>query len=425
MAENDTHMHDDGFRQDDDQKTHEVPRVRVEPSQVVVEPSMKSKKPRSGISRFFASFLGGVLGAVAIVAVLQLSGNLGAASMDSRLTPQTQPENITINAHDTNATLAEAVAKKDLPSVVSVKVSTKQGGGVGSGVIIDKEGYILTNYHVVKGARAMMVTMNDKNYEAKVVGSDPSSDLAVIKADFKGIEVTPIQVGDSSKLKVGEWVMSIGSPFGLDQSVSTGIVSSLYRNTMLPGYDGDTIYTNLIQTDAAVNPGNSGGALVNSKGELIGINSIIESASGSSSGVGFAIPSNYAMEVAKTLMEGKQVLHPYIGLRLLTITPEIARRYHLPVNQGAYIQEVIPGGPGAAAGLKSGDIIIGIDGKQITSADALILSIRSHKVGDEIDVTYVRGSDRKNVKVKLTSDENIRKSPDVNSEPLDIQDLLP
>ena len=177
--------------------------------------------------------------------------------------------------------------------------------GAGSGVIISTDGYIITNNHVVEGADAIKATVNGVEYDAKVVGSDSSSDIAVIKVDAD--DLTPVEIGSSSDLQVGEWVMALGSPFGLENSVSTGVVSALQRsNTMQDSTTGETvIYPNMIQTDATINPGNSGGALVDSQGKLIGINSMISSYSGSSSGVGFAIPIDYAIDLAQQIIEGK------------------------------------------------------------------------------------------------------------------------
>ena len=208
---------------------------------------------------------------------------------------------------------------KSLPSVVSITAQgeTEDSGGVGSGVILDADGNILTNYHVIEGATALVVRTDDGNsYEAEVVGTDESSDLAVIRLkDAKDATLTPIEIGDSDGIAVGEWVMAIGSPFGNEQSVSTGIVSALYRSTALQSTSGTSIYANMIQTDAAINPGNSGGALVNAEGELIGINSVIESYSGSSSGVGFAIPVNYAINIANQIIAGETPVHPYLARR--------------------------------------------------------------------------------------------------------------
>ena len=366
-------------------------------------------------------FLSGVVGAVIVVL---LYWSIGAFTQPAYIGSPSDPANITINAQSEDATLASAVAKKALPSVVSIYVQTAQGEAAGSGVILNDEGYILTNYHVVEGARKVEVTIQDKKYQAQITGSDPSSDLAVIKADIGDAKVVPIEIGDSADLQVGDWVMSIGSPFGLDQSVSSGIVSSLYRNTMLPSANGNTIYSNLIQTDAAMNPGNSGGALVNAKGQLVGINSIIQSSSGSNAGVGFAIPGNYAIKVANTIIEGKQPVHPYFGVQLLNVTPELARAKHLTVDQGAYVQEVTPGSPADEAGIKAGDVIIGIDKEQITTAGSLILSVRSREVGQKINVIYIHKGREMTTDLTLGSDENMKKPQDVNKSPFNLEDFL-
>jgi putative serine protease PepD len=213
------------------------------------------KPPKKGSGRVvLASVLGGVIGAVAIVAILFGFGLVKTGPKTS--TSGTSPaQNITINADTEDATVAEAVAAKTVPSVASVYVTTSSSSSLGSGVILDTDGNILTNYHVIDGAEEISVTIEGQSYTATVVGSDESSDLAVIKADLEGATVTPIEVGDSSSLVMGQWVMAIGSPYGLEQSVSTGIVSALYRSTMMQSTSGNTIYTNLIQTDAAINPG--------------------------------------------------------------------------------------------------------------------------------------------------------------------------
>ena len=236
--------------------------------------------------------------------------------------------------------MAKAVAAKALPSVVSVYVSSNTGSGLGSGVILDTDGNIITNYHVVEGAESISVTINGKSYDATLVGTDASSDLAVVHAELNGDTVTPIEIGDSDQLVVGDWVMTIGSPFGLDQSVSAGIVSSLSRNQLMQSASGNTLYTNLIQTDAAINPGNSGGALVNAEGQLVGIDTLFSSDTESFAGIGFAIPGNYAIEIANKIIAGEQVTHAYIGLSMQTVNAQNAQQYHLSVNQGAYVAEV-------------------------------------------------------------------------------------
>ena len=374
----------------------------------------RPKRRHPAVKAALLGLLGGVVGAGALVAALHFAGVIGN---NTTITTSGggSSQSITINPSDDSTTLASAVAAKALPSVVSINVTTGDAEGVGSGVTLDADGNILTNYHVVEGAQTISVSAGGNSYDATVVGTDESSDLAVIKIDPGSNTLTPIEVGDSSSLQVGDWVMSIGSPFGLEQSVSTGIVSSLYRSTMLQGSSGNTIYTNLIQTDAAINPGNSGGALVNERGQLVGINSIIESASGSSSGVGFAIPGNYAVEVAKTIISGQTVKHAYLGGSFQTVTAQNARRNNLSVNQGAYVAEVTSGSPADQAGIKQGDIITAIDDQEITSSDGVVLAVRSHNVGDTVQVKLMRGSQEMTVSVTLGSDEALQSRQDDQS----------
>lgn len=353
-----------------------------------------------------AGFLSAFVVVIAIAAgVLGLSNILAPKAH----TTGGQNPSISINAKDTDTSVAKAAAQKALPSVVSIGVQKAQGQAVGSGVMLNTDGNILTNYHVVRGAQAVSVTIAGKTYAASVVGSDPSSDIAVIKADLEGDTVVPIEQGDSSKLQVGDWVMSVGSPYGLSQSVSSGIVSSLARNQALTTRAGTTLYTNLIQTDASINPGNSGGALVNEEGKLVGICTLFSSTSGAFSGVGFAIPSNYALSIANKIIKGEKVTHAYIGLMMQTINTQNAGHYKLPVSAGAYIVDTMPDGPAARAGIQKGDIITAVDGHEITSADDMTLAVRSHEVGQTIKVTVQRGKEKKEFDVTLTSDEKLQK----------------
>lgn len=350
--------------------------------------------------------VGGVLGAAALTAALYAGGVIGNASAT---TQSSAGRTVTINASSDDATVAQAASAKALPSVVSVNVTTPEGSGLGSGVIYDKDGNIITNYHVVEGATSISVTYNGKSYNATLVGSDSSSDLAVIHVDWDGAEVSPIEVGNSDELVVGDWVMSVGSPFGLDQSVSSGIVSSLARNQMMESASGNTLYTNLIQTDAAINPGNSGGALVDDKGRLVGICTLFSSDTDSFAGIGFAIPGNYAVQVASKIIAGETVTHAYIGLSMQTVNAQNAERNKLSVNQGAYVAAVTEGSPADQAGIEKGDIITAVNGEPITSADGMILNVRSHAIGETVQVTFMRGSEEKTVGVTLGSDEELQK----------------
>ncbi len=370
-------------------------------------------QPKKG-HPFLWGLLGGLICAVAVAACLYFTGFLGNSTTVSESNP-TGGQNISIDV-DGDMTVAEAVSAKCLPSVVGVLVEVQEGTGSGSGVIIDTDGNILTNAHVIENAKNISVTIDGESYAATVVGADNSSDLAVIHAELNGTQVTPIEVGDSSALKVGEWVMTIGSPFGLDQSVSSGIVSSLYRSTILALESGNKVYTNLIQTDAFINPGNSGGALVNEQGQLVGINSVFTSYSASSSGVGFAIPSNYAIEVANTLIAGDAVQHAFIGVNVQTVTAQFATANNLPVNYGAYVVSVTQDGPAAQAGLQEGDIITAIGDTKVTSGDGLILAVRSGSVGDKTTVTYWRGNEEHTVDITLGSDLTTATPTDQNTE---------
>ena len=409
--------------------TTEMPSAQAAPATETVKHTVVKTKTKK-LPVFITALAGCVVGAVLVIALVMTGAfKISDSNVETTSSGSSSSQTIKIDAEDT--TLAETVSAKCLPSVVSITVSgsssegttsqsstdSESTSGIGSGVVLDKDGNILTNYHVIEGASDIAVSMNGESYEAEVVGSDESSDLAVIKLkDCDKSKLTPIEVGDSSKLNVGEWVMAIGSPFGNEQSVSTGIVSSLYRSTALPSTSGTSIYANMIQTDAAINPGNSGGALVNDQGQLIGINSIIESYSGSSSGVGFAIPANYAVKIAKQIIAGKTPVHPYLGVTLGTVNATNARRNNLSVTEGAYVGSVTEGGPADEAGLQKGDVVTKCDDTDITSADSLIIALRSYEVGDKVTLTIMRGKDEKKVEVTLGSDEKLQQEQQDNSD---------
>jgi len=355
--------------------------------------------------------VGGVVASVAVSAALALGGVTGGGAAAPRATTNSSAgQTINIEATGEEMTVSQAVAAKCLPSVVSVYVTTPEGSGIGSGVIIDKDGNIITNYHVAGDATAISVTIDGQSYDATLVGGDASSDIAVIHAELNGTAVTPMEIGDSSALVVGDWVMTLGSPLGLDQSASSGIVSALYRNTLMTGSTGNTIYTNLIQVDAAINGGNSGGALVNAKGQLVGINTLYANASGDEAfaGIGFAIPGNYAVDIANKIIAGEKVTHAYIGVSCSTVNAQNAQANHLSVNQGAYVAELAEGGPAEKAGIKVGDIVTKIGDHTVESADGLILAVRSYAVGDTVDVKLVRDGKEMTVSVTLGSDEKLQ-----------------
>lgn len=396
------------------------------------------KKPHGGRT-FLLAFCGAAvacaigLGGFGIWQAAAGGEDSGSSSSATQLGSQSSGS---INATDTesNQTLAEAVAQKALPSVAAIDVYTNQSnaGGMygfgarngseagtltksslGSGVVLTADGYIVTNNHVVEGGSAYKVTIAGETYDAEVVGSDPSSDVAVIKAkDASGL--TPVEIGDSDKLVIGEWVMTIGSPFGLEQSVATGIVSATSRsqivNASTDQYGNSTgestIYPNMIQTDAAINPGNSGGALVDSDGRLIGINTLITSYSGNYSGVGFAIPVNYAVNLAQQIIDGKTPTHAQLGVSLSTVNAQNAKRYGLSVDEGAYVAAVSEGSGAAEAGLQEGDIVTKFDGKEVKSASDLMLDVRSKNPGDKVTLDVNRNGESRQVEVTLGSDES-------------------
>ena len=374
------------------------------------EPQPKQQKGNSGLKAVVGGAVAGAAVSAALVAALMGTGVLTTNAASGNAANQNRSQAITLTAASDDATTSEVVAAKCLPSVVSINVETDEGAGIGSGVILDTDGNIITNWHVAGDAKTITVTMDGQTYDATLVGGDASSDIAVVRADFKDALVTPIEVGDSSSLVVGDWVMTLGSPLGLDQSVSSGIVSALYRNQLMADTSGNTLYTNLIQVDAAINGGNSGGALVNEQGQLVGINSLLADASGggSFSGIGFAIPGNYAVDIANKVIAGEQVTHAYIGLSCATVNEQNAQENHLSASEGAYVAEVAQNGPAQAAGIQSGDIVTKIGDEKITSADSLLLAVRTHAVGDTVDVEFVRNGKTQSTKVTLGSDEALQ-----------------
>ncbi|BBG66823.1 HtrA protease/chaperone protein / serine protease [Hydrogenimonas sp.] len=265
---------------------------------------------------------------------------------------------------------------------------------LGSGVIITGDGYIVTNNHVVDGADEVSVTIpgSTKEYTAKIVGTDPKTDIAVIKIEAKGLPFASL--GDSDKLKTGDLVFAIGNPFGVGESVSQGIVSALGKDSM-----GINQYENFIQTDAAINPGNSGGALVDSRGALIGINSAIITRSGANNGIGFAIPVNMVKRVATQLIEHGKVEYGYLGVSISDLTPDLQKVYKS--EAGAVILDVERNTPAQKAGLKRGDLIIGVNGEEIKDASDLKNAIGSIAPGKTVELTFERNGEIKSVKVKL------------------------
>ena len=263
------------------------------------------------------------------------------------------------------------------------------GSGAGSGVIVSSEGYIVTNNHVIENASEIEVILNDNSkYTAKVVGADPATDIAVLKIEGSGFQ--PIPLGNSDDLKIGEWVLAVGNPFNLTSTVTAGIVSAKARNiNLLSERSGKEIVPieSFIQTDAAVNPGNSGGALVNTRGELVGINTAIASQTGSYSGYSFAVPVNLVQKVMRDLIDYGIVQRGYIGVQISDITQEIKEKNKLPNLKGVFLVKVIEDGSADKAGLKDGDVILKIGNKEVNSVASMQEEIGKRRPGDKVSVT--------------------------------------
>jgi len=275
--------------------------------------------------------------------------------------------------------------------------------GAGSGSIIDTDGHILTNHHVIRDSTKLEVTLSDgSKWPARFVGADPDNDLAVIKVDAPKEKLTVIPMGDSSELQIGQKVLAIGNPFGLGQTLTTGIISSLGRS-IRSGMG--ILIEDVIQTDAAINPGNSGGPLLDSRGKIIGINSAIISPTGASVGIGFAIPVNTAKRILPELIAKGHVSYPWIGASVYPLIPEFAKFLGLKVEHGAVIAEVVQNGPANKAGLKGGtrqvrvgnsliivggDVVTEMNGEKVISSDDLIRRIRDHRPGDRVELKVLR-----------------------------------
>ncbi len=267
--------------------------------------------------------------------------------------------------------------------------------GQGSGFIVDKNGTIITNAHVVEGAQKVSVTLTDgRRLAARVQGTDEVTDLAVLKLENPPPNLPVAPLGDSSKLQVGDWAIAVGNPLGLDNTVTLGIISNLRRTSSEVGIPDKRL--NFIQTDAAINPGNSGGPLLNANGEVIGINTAIRAGA---EGIGFAIPVDLAKTITPILAAGKTVPHPYIGVVMTTLTPELARQINsdpnstmqVPEINGVVIRQVVPGSPAAEAGLRRGDVIVEVEGQKVTTADQLQRLVEQSKVGQRLQMRIQRG----------------------------------
>jgi S1-C subfamily serine protease len=387
------------------------------------------ERPKSFLRAPFGSaLLGGlvvgVLGWIAIAAGwIESDGNttLGAA-------PLTRP------ASDQDAaskdSLVGRIYDKYSPGVAFIRAESAGGGpsplnpfpqpnggtASGSGFVIDEDGHILTNAHVVAGASDIQVTLgeDEEPIDATLIGRDTSTDVAVLEVDPDAADLHPLTLGSSSQLRVGDPVVAIGNPFGLERTVTTGIVSALQRQIDAP--NGFTI-SDVVQTDAAINPGNSGGPLLDQNGQVIGINSQIATAGGGGSvGVGFAVPIDTVRDVANQLLENGQVEHAFLGISGADVTPEIADALNLSSDEGALVQRVVPDGPADHAGIKGGeqevsvagrqllaggDVITGVDGEPVTGMDDVIAAVNAKQAGDEVSLELNRDGESQDVTVEL------------------------
>ncbi len=274
--------------------------------------------------------------------------------------------------------------------------------GLGTGMIIDGQGHILTNHHVAGGAEKIEVILSDgQQYSAKLVGTDPKTDLAVIKISAKG-PLPYVQFGDSDRVEVGEWVVAIGHPRGLDQTVTQGIISAKHRQ----GISDPGSYQDFLQTDAAINPGNSGGPLLNLRGEVVGVNAVIVSESGGFEGIGFTIPSNMALYVSKALIAHGKVERGWLGVEVQDLTPALAKTAHVEVLKGAFIANVVKGGPADKGGMKKNDVIVSFAGKEVSDAGTLRNAAAASPVGQAVKVAVLREGKREELTVTIGSLES-------------------
>jgi putative serine protease PepD len=286
--------------------------------------------------------------------------------------------------------------------------------GAGSGFVIDPRGYILTNYHVVAGAQSIEVILGDKTrYPAKFIGADQRNDVALVKIDPKGKQLTALTLGDSSTLQVGQKVLAIGDPFGFQSTLTTGVVSALGRTVQT---SDTTFIDEAIQTDASINRGNSGGPLIDTHGEVIGINSAIYTPSGTTAGIGFAIPINTAKLIASDLMTEGKVRRAYLGVQTIPVTGWLAEALDLPVQEGLLVEQTTKGGPAATAGIKGGDkvaqagmrriviggdVIVGMDSQKVSNQFDVNVILNRKRPGDTVTITIYRGGKKLDIPVKL------------------------
>jgi S1-C subfamily serine protease len=383
-------------------------------------------------SSFGSALLGGAV--VAAFGWIAIAAGWIQADGDSSTVTVSQPLAAPVSTSDAgeDGNLVNEIYRRDGQGVAFISAEHGDGGepsglnpfgepeggtATGSGFLIDTEGHIITNSHVVEGASRVRVKLcsSETSYDAEVVGTDPATDVALLKVDAPIDSLHPLSLGDSGKVEVGDPVVAIGNPFGLDRTVTSGIVSALQRQIQAP--NGFSI-SHVIQTDAAINPGNSGGPLIDATGSVIGINSQIQTGGTSQGnvGIGFAVPINTAREVVREIEENGEVKHAYLGISGGSITPDLAKALKLPVSSGVLVNEVVKGGPADEAGIKGGDtsatieganlrlggdVITEVDGKRVDGMEEVINAVNAASPGDEMELTVDRDGETKTITVTL------------------------
>jgi S1-C subfamily serine protease len=377
-------------------------------------------------SNLVSGFLGGVV-AVVIGAVLIATDVIDVGDDNSRPAAQAPLSNPRSDSNGDGALSAGEIYRKVGPGVAFIQANVveqststfgipeqQRGEATGSGFVLNKDGYIATNAHVVASGRNVQVRFGEgKVVSAKIVGTDPSTDIAVLKVDPSAVKLTPVALGNSNDVHVGDPVAAIGNPLGFEDTLTTGVVSALGRDIKAPN---EFTIDHAIQTDAAINPGNSGGPLIDANGRVIGITSQIATSGGSKSnlGIGFAIPVNLVKGIVPQLIKNGKVQHAYIGVTTTTITPDLAKALKLPSGSGALVEDVAPGSPAAAAGLRAGnrqvqglvaggDLIVGVDGKTVKQPGDVANAIADNKPGQRIRIDFYRGGSKKSVQLTLAN----------------------
>lgn len=372
---------------------------------------------------FIIVLLAMLVGAATVIGYLNLQPSSNLVAQVASAEPSAAPSKTSLLDEDAISTIYQNLS----PAVVYITSTSaaprstspivpdlpnRQQRGTGSGVVVDNQGHILTNNHVVDGATKLDVALaNGTTVQGKVLGTDPGNDLAVVKIEVDPSQLTVAPLGDSSILKVGQLAIAIGNPFGLDRTLTVGVVSSVGR-TYGTGAGGRPI-RDMIQTDAAINPGNSGGPLINSKGEVIGINSSIESPVGASVGIGFAVPINAAKNAMADMIAGKKVAHSWLGISGTSVTPTLATELNIPA-EGVYVVQVTADSPAARAGLKGtthgasvtdvptgGDVILSVDGKKVAKVEDISSCLDTKKPGDTVTLSIRRDGQTQNLSATL------------------------